>query len=230
MNYDQIQAVLNELKIKYSNIELVSNLKSGKEADVYAVSADGKLMALKIYRPNTKYSTRLEYMDLAVLKHRDRKAILQKSKAGRKITQAVWSSNEFHYMKKLYAQGAFIPEPLACTQNAILMEFIGDENGPAPRLSEVRLNPELAEEVFDKILYNIDLFLANNIVHGDLSPFNILLWENDPIIIDFPQITELQINRSAREKLARDLRNVAKYFEKYLGEKRLKDLDFFLRL
>ena len=59
------------------------------------------------------------------------------------------------------------------------------------------------------------LWLKNDLVHGDLSPYNLLFWEDRIVAIDFPQAVNARINSNARSLLARDLENVCGYFFRY---------------
>ena len=57
--------------------------------------------------------------------------------------------------------------------------------------------------------------LEKGYVHGDLSAFNILYWEGEIKLIDFPQVVDIQANRSARAVLNRDVERVCQYFGRY---------------
>jgi len=54
--------------------------------------------------------------------------------------------------------------------------------------------------------------LSNNVIHGDLSAYNILYWEGDIILIDFPQVISPKINRNAFRIFERDVTRVCDYF------------------
>ncbi len=54
--------------------------------------------------------------------------------------------------------------------------------------------------------------LAHHVVHGDLSPYNVLYWQGRPVIIDFPQAVDARENPNAQMLLARDVANVCRYF------------------
>ena len=62
---------------------------------------------------------------------------------------------------------------------------------------------------------NVELFLACDLVHADLSAFNILCWDGAVRVIDFPQAVDAFDNPNARSLLARDVRNVCRYFGRY---------------
>ena len=57
------------------------------------------------------------------------------------------------------------------------MEFIGDEDGnPAPRISDLKMEKEEAEEAFRQSVQNLKQIVRSGRVHGDYSTFN-LLWQ-----------------------------------------------------
>ena len=65
-----------------------------------------------------------------------------------------------------------------------------------------------------RVLWNIELFLRENIVHGDLSAFNILYHQGELRIIDFPQAVDPRSNSSAKDLLQRDIANVVQFFQR----------------
>ena len=93
--------------------------------------------------------------------------------------------------------------------------WIGDEDGAAPPLHVVRLDREEAPGVLEALLAQVELFLTHDLVHGDLSEYNVLFWEGAPVVIDFPQAVDPRFNRAARSLLERDVRNLARYFDRY---------------
>ena len=58
------------------------------------------------------------------------------------------------------------------------------------------------------------MMLAMDIVHGDLSAYNILVYQDEPVIIDVPQAMEMSIAPNAFAMMVRDLGNLEKFFEK----------------
>jgi RIO kinase 1 len=68
--------------------------------------------------------------------------------------------------------------------------------------------------LFERVLHNIELLLAHEFIHGDLSAYNILYWEGDITFIDFPQVVSPRINRNAFGIFQRDVARVCEYFFK----------------
>src|SRR5262249_13551002 len=113
------------------------------------------------------------------------------------------------------AAGADVPQPFAASEASILMEFVGDVNGPAPQLREFRPTRIEAQDLFSRMIWNIERFLASNVIHGDLSPYNVLVRNARPVIIDFPQAVDSRSNANAREFLFRDVDRVCRHFERF---------------
>lgn len=128
-----------------------------------------------------------------------------------------------------FKTGMKVPTPIGRVGNYLTMRFIGDAIEPAPQLRNVKLeDPEL---VLDQILDDyLIMYRDVNYVHGDLSAYNILWWENCPWIIDMPQASKVgpwSDMKSIVSLLRRDIVNVLRYFKKY-GIKR--DVDEILNV
>jgi RIO kinase 1 len=70
--------------------------------------------------------------------------------------------------------------------------------------------------MFDAIIRTILIFWEAGIVHADLSEYNILWWKNEVYIIDFPQSTDRKTNPNSQMFLERDLKNLIRFFERYI--------------
>lgn len=209
--------------------DVLALVKGGKEASVYRCTAHhstGKtLLAAKVYRPHkfrtirndTVYKQGRDVLtsDGKAAKktdHRLMRALGKKSSFGLQVAHTSWLMHEFTTLKNLYLAGAAVPEPIACAENAILMSYHGDEAMPAPLLSEVRLDREEAAMLFNETLRNIELMLSMGLVHGDLSAYNILYWEGDITLIDFPQVIYAEQNSQGYDLFLRDVTRICEYF------------------
>src|SRR5207253_6407689 len=121
-------------------------------------------------------------------------AMRKKTGFGQEVLHALWLSNEYETMRRLYDAGVSVPRPIALGENAMLMEYIGNEKWPAPALVQVRLPDEEVRPQYDKLMHDIELMLANERIHGDLSAHNILYWAGEAKIIDFPQAVNPFVN------------------------------------
>lgn len=198
---------------KYPTLAIIRKLKSGKEADLWFVKINNDLRALKVYT-DTSLSTRSRYIAGQWISQPSlRKAVRQKTKVGKNLQQRLWTKREYYLLKKLKAEGAIVPDAYDHTDNAILMQYLGDEQTPALRLIDIALDESIKPIVLAEIEASMKLFLDNGIVHADLSPYNVLWWDNKPWIIDFPQAADIRHNPEWQELYERDLKNVREYLE-----------------
>jgi len=197
-------------------------VKSGKEATVYCCQAHPstgvELLAAKIYRPRDDRAFKNDalYQEGRYYgKGRETRAVTNKSRLGREVAFGTWVYREWEVLNLLYRAGAAVPRPWAQAGGAILMEYVGDDEGPAPILHRLCVQPEEARELYGLVLDNVALWLRHNIVHADLSPYNILYQKGRPWVIDFPQAVDARSSPNARILLGRDVSNVCAYFARY---------------
>jgi RIO kinase 1 len=202
--------------------EVISIIKSGKEAIVYCCSAgyklDAELVAAKVYKPRAFRSFRNDaaYREgRVILNRRDARAVARRSEHGRDVSSALWTNHEWEVLHQLHAAGADVPKPLARSSSAVLLEFIGSAESAAPLLKECSLSVPEAEAAFTRILDNVQLWLQSYVIHGDLSPYNVLYWADQPVVIDFPQAVDPRFNLNAYSLLQRDMDNIGRYFTRY---------------
>ncbi len=210
--------------------DVLRQVKGGKEANVYYCRANPVIgveaVAAKVYRPRMFRQLRNDAVyrqgreligeeGKEVRGRREKLAMKKKTEFGQKLRHTTWLTNEFQTLQRLHAAGADVPKPFASSDNAILMEYMGDERLPAPTLSQVRLAPGAARALFDRLLHNLELMLAHDCVHADLSAFNVLYWNGEAKIIDFPQAVNPYVNPQAFALLTRDVERLCQYFARY---------------
>ena len=205
-------------------------VKGGKEANVYTCTAHPAtgldLVAAKLYRERMLRSLKNDaiYKEGRMLRdaegkqirsRRERTAVQNKSGYGLHLDFMMWIGTEYRTQTLLYEAGADVPKPVAQNGSAILMEFIGDEYGAAPALNEISLRPNEAGPLFHRVMANVRLLLDHHLIHGDLSAYNILYWDGDIWLIDFPQVVDARVNPHALELLQRDVTRVCEYFARF---------------
>jgi RIO kinase 1 len=131
---------------------------------------------------------------------------------GQELLHTSWIGHEFKTMELLYAAGVDIPKPLTSGNNAILMGYVGDESTAAASLNGVNLSFTEARPLYQRVIHNIDVMLAHNRIHADLSAYNILYWDGAITLIDFPQAIHPDENHNAFRIFARDVTRVGEYF------------------
>jgi len=202
-------------------------VKGGKEASVYLCkanpSADTKFLAAKVYRPRSLRNlrkdhiyregrARLDHNGLVIYKDRQTRAMKNRTAYGQELMHTSWIEHEFRTLKILHQAGCDIPRPFASAHNAILMDFIGNEQMGAPTLNEITLEPAKARSLFERVIHNLELMLAHQRVHGDFSAYNILYWESEIKMIDFPQAINPKKNPNAYPIFQRDVARICEYF------------------
>ena len=213
--YDEIKTFIEDGWIE----EVLFPLKSGKDANVYSCRAcpgrGHEFFALKVYksRDNRGFRDASVYQEGRVITNaRTARAVRNKSRFGRAVEFGAWVHHEFATLGLLHAAGADVPFPATTAGNAILIEFIGQGGRPAPQLRNVRLSPAEAERLLEQALRNIEIMLSCNIVHGDLSAYNMLYSDGQLRVIDLPQAVDARTNPHAKSLLVRDVANVCDYF------------------
>jgi RIO kinase 1 len=199
-----------------------ATLTSGKEGTVYCCRAHPstrrKFLAAKVYREHaaSAHKWNQTYFEgrERVLEQKHIRAIHARTRYGLALARALWVSAEYETLRALHAAGADVPEPVAACGRTILMEYIGNGAGPAPQLRGVELSSAEAHDLFDQIMENVACMLRHHVVHGDLSPYNILVWKEQASIIDVPQAVDVRFNRSALDLLRRDVANVCAFFRR----------------
>jgi len=131
------------------------------------------------------------------------------------VQYATWLDNEWETMRLLHDAGADVPRPIARNDQAILMPYVGDEGNVAIKLVDAKVSPQAAERIADRLLWNIELMLDCDRVHGDLSPFNVLYWNDEAVIIDFPQAIDPRLNPAAQQLLSRDVEHICRWARKH---------------
>jgi RIO kinase 1 len=176
-------------------------ISAGKEADVYLCEYNGAPLAVKAYR---LYRT----------SHRGGRPI--------KVDTMSWlAAHEFEMLRQAWKGGAPVPAPARRVENLLSMRYLGDADGPAPRLHDIRL--DAPKEFLEAVLDAIGSLARSGVVHSDLSAFNILVYEGRPWLIDLSDA--IRVDRTgavpwvrltqARDALVNGLQAVGAYFRKY---------------
>lgn len=207
--------------------DILRQIKGGKEASVYHCAGTkltgNKDVAAKIYRPRMFRNLRNDHIyrqgrglldsdGLRIIDEGMLKAVELNTEYGKDIKHSSWIEYEYQAMERLSNAGADVPKPFARGDNAILMDYIGGDISPASTLDRIKLNHDEAMRLFLRCFKNIELMLSLNIIHGDLSAYNILYWDGEITIIDFPQVVDPKQNKNAFTIFSRDITRICEYF------------------
>ena len=196
--------------------EVLGRLKSGKEAEVFRVVYRGQVVAAKVYKDRIQRSFQhnVAYKEgRKVRNSRTQRAIDKGSRFGRDEAEDAWKSSEAGTLQLLHRQGVRVPTPVLFYEGVLLMELVLDADGDtAPRLIEAAIEPEQASAIYRDLRGQIIKVLCCDLIHGDLSPYNVLLGTAGPTIIDFPQAISAAHNSQSEGFFQRDFENIFNFF------------------
>lgn len=180
-------------------------VSTGKEASVFhATDPQGRARAAKIYRIATA-----TFRNIAVYIEGDPR--FKRVKKATKPTIFAWAQKEFKNLVRMRDAGVHVPTPERVVDNVLVMDYIGDETRPAPTLREVALDDP--KSTYEDVVTNMRAIRESELVHADLSEYNLLLWDGRVVVIDVGQAVPLDHPRS-EEWFKRDVGNVARFFRR----------------
>jgi RIO kinase 1 len=196
--------------------EVVARLKSGKEADVWLVRHGPEIVAAKVYKARhaRNFKNNATYKEGRQVRNtRTQRAMDRGSRFGQKASEDAWKAKESDALHRLHAAGVRVPRPVLFFEGVLLMEVVVDANGhPAPRLVDAHVPPEQAAAMYADLRKQAIGMLSCDLIHGDLSPYNVLVGVNGPVIIDLPQVVGASHNSQAEAFFLRDLHNIHRFF------------------
>jgi RIO kinase 1 len=200
-------------------------LKTGKEADAHLLERavpnssdphDSVTMVAKRYRgeENRNFHRSGRYTEgRKVKRSRDTRALAKKSEYGRLLAAGQWARSEWDALVQLWKLGLSVPYPVQIDNTEVLMEWVTYRGETAPRLVQSRPNQDLLASYFEQLRDALIIMAQAGLVHGDLSPYNILAAGEQLVLIDFPQVVDLVANPSGLDFLLRDCRNMSTWFQ-----------------
>ncbi|KAL7673224.1 hypothetical protein ACOME3_008092 [Neoechinorhynchus agilis] len=143
----------------------------------------------------------------------------------------LWAEKELHNLVRMHEAGLPCPRPLMLKRNALLMSFVGFDDGDdqkekraAPCIAHV--SHEEGQEVFEEMYRQTvqimkDLYSKCNLVHADMSEYNLLWHDGKVYVIDVGQAIE-NTHPESMDLLIRDCKNIVDFFGKKI---RLTDMN-----
>ncbi|MBI5553605.1 MAG: serine protein kinase RIO [Candidatus Diapherotrites archaeon] len=179
-------------------------ISTGKEAHVFrAVDNSGNFRAVKIYKKETS-----EFHSMTKYLEGDRR--FKDVRNTKRDIVFAWTRKEHANLEKAREAGVRAPLPTGFRENVLVMEFIGTEGLAAPTLKEAR-GVDYQATYTTLIEFMARLLYLGELIHADLSEYNVLMEPNGPVVIDIGQGV-LTTHPHAKEFFERDCHNVARYF------------------
>ena len=211
-------------------------LSTGKEANVYYAKAGkhGRTMSTQIQgsaakkdpdapilEPVEEFAVKIFKTSILVFKDRDkyvsgehrwRKGYCKSNP--RKMVKT-WAEKELRNYRRIYAAGIRCPRPVLL--NVLIMEFLGRDGWPSPRIRDAGLSERRLREAYVQTISIMRrMFQRCKLVHGDLSEYNLVWHDGEFYVIDVSQSVESD-HPSALDFLRKDCANVNDYFRKAGG-------------
>jgi len=182
-------------------------INSGKESRIYrGLDAEGENIAIKIYLTSSKEFRR------GMIIYIEGDPRFSHTKRDTRSLIFTWAQKEFKNLQRASNHGIRVPKPIYIEKNVLVMEFIGEEDVAAPTLKEVP--PRKPQQMYNLLLKYVKLLYQKaKLVHGDLSEYNIMHLNDEPVIFDLSQTVSIEHPR-AQEFLNRDLKNLNRYFNR----------------
>jgi len=189
---------------------LGGSISTGKEANVFLADGKDHNLAVKIYRITSSTFNSMEDYIMGDPRFRD-------VRHTKKDLIFAWTKKEYRNLLRAGEVGIKVPKPITTERNILVMEFVGKDEKPYPLLKDVQLDEASAKKVYDILInYIKKLYEDAELIHGDLSEYNVLIETElvEPILIDMGQSVTLEHPR-ADQFLRRDIQNIARHFKKY---------------
>jgi RIO kinase 1 len=177
-------------------------ISTGKEANIFFGERGEERLAIKIYRIRTaNFNAMSEYLI------GDRR--FSNVKRSKKDLIFSWTKKEYSNLLRAHDAGIPVPVPVVFDRNILVMGFLGRDERPYPQLRNATLDePQATYDIL--VRYVQDLFEKAELVHADLSEFNIL-YGDIPYLIDMGQ-SVTRDHPMALRFLVRDIRNLNRFF------------------
>ena len=184
--------------------KMYGTVESGKESVVFlADTPEGERVLVKIYMNQAG-----GFRDMANYLRGDKR--FRNVKSDRRSIINEWCKKEYKNLKKA-EKILRCPEAIAFQKNILVMEFLGREFSPFPKLKDVEI--ENPDQALEKTLNEIrKLWEEEKLIHGDLSEYNMLVTDRGELVwIDFSQGVH-KTHPEAVNLLRRDVANVVDFF------------------
>ena len=209
--------ILGNLQSQKILKEITGTIASGKESGVFlaTLGSKGEILyqnmsitspiVIKIFRTSTLNFKKIQTYITGDIRF---KKYSKKSRSFIKL----WVEKEFRNLSRSVSAGINVPKPILVKNNVLLMELIGKNGFPSPLLKTV---PQKASvSTLETLLHQITIMYRKaGLVHADLSPYNIIMKDVTPYLIDMSQ-SVLVSHPKAHEFLKRDISNILTFFNK----------------
>lgn len=196
---------INDLRSERVIGKVRGSLAAGKESKVYLAEApDGSLITLKIYLTvSAEFKKRMQYIA--------GDPRFSEIKKGSRNIMNIWARKEFKNMQAAQAAGVRVPAVIAVKKNILVMDYVTDGEG---ELAKSLAEQAVAQEDYSQVIEQVSLLYRKaNLVHADLSEYNIFRSDKGIMLFDFGSAVDIK-HPNSKQFLVRDVLNINRFFEK----------------
>lgn len=213
---DATRAIMDGLLIAYKIEKLNGVIGHGKESTVLHATGrnhedtPGQEVAIKIFKSDNTmaFKTRDSYNKSKCPSYKFDKPKSKNDSLNK------WAERGFKNLKLLRKTGIDCPDAVSLKKHVLVMTFLGNDARPSPQLREANLNDIQLRQSYEQVVdIMIKMYQQCELIHGDLSEYN-LLWHNDRIfVIDVSQ-SMFTSHPNANSFLYRDCKNILDFYHK----------------
>jgi RIO kinase 1 len=180
-------------------------ISTGKEGGVFRATAGDDFRAVKVYRIGNAVFRRLPPHAIESLRR-------EASASNYQGLVYAWTRREHTILGRLTDARVRVPTPRGHFRNVLVMDFAGRDGLAAPRMQDALI--EHPDAVYADLTMQVRRMVVDaHLVHGDLSPYNVLVLDDEPVLIDVAQSIPTE-HPQAVELLRRDTGHFARYFQR----------------
>lgn len=213
---DATRAIMDGLLIAFKIEKLNGVIGHGKESTVlHATGRDhedkpGQEVAVKIFKSNNSMSfkTRDTYNKSKCPSYKFDKPRSKNDSLNR------WAERGFKNLKLLRKADINCPDAISLKKHVLLMTFLGTDASPSPQLRVAQLDEKQLQDSYEQVIYIMErMYKECQLIHGDLSEYNLLWHKNQVFVIDVSQ-SMFASHPNANIFLYRDCKNIIDFYKK----------------
>jgi RIO kinase 1 len=218
-NFTQERATIEEVFDQSTRMVIYHFLSSGVLNEVNGVVSAGK--EARVYWGKTKtgedravkiYLTSSAEFKKGMMMYIEGDYRFKNVKRDTRSLISTWAQKEFRNLDSADKAKVRVPKPIAVERNVVIMEFIGKDGVSAPSLKE--MPPEDPQKTYKQLLtFMRRLYQKAEIIHGDLSEYNLMTWKGKLVMFDMSQSVPTS-HPLAQFLLNRDITNVNRFFSR----------------
>ena len=226
---DATRAIMDGLLVAYKIEKLNGVIGHGKESTVLHATGrnhedtPGQEVAIKIFKTDNTmaFKTRDTYNKSKCPSYKFDKPKSKNDSLNK------WAERGFKNLKLLRRAGINCPHAVSLKKHVLVMTFLGTDASPAPQLKEAKLDEDQLKRSYEQVIDIMEkMYRECELIHGDLSEYNLLWYQDQVYVIDVSQ-SMFTSHPNANSFLYRDCKNILDFYRKSGFENALDEKSLF---